>query len=160
MVVILQVVVLDWAYYPVWAVVELPLRTGLIHHCVYEVHMSLTINKRSMTPFFRDIMPAVRKNREREKSRSAYDPSLFTTRLTPLATHTYVCTNMDICASMCTNSSCPNAAGEAWFWPKCILCDMSCAVGDFTLPLGLFFYGDMIVCEYIHCMNNQQTTSP
>lgn len=28
----------------------------------------------------RDIMPAVRKNREREKSRSAYDPSLFTTR--------------------------------------------------------------------------------
>ena len=28
----------------------------------------------------RDIMPAVRKNREREKSCSVYDPSLFTTR--------------------------------------------------------------------------------
>ena len=68
-----------------------------------------------LTPFFRDIMPAVRKNREREKSRSAYDPSLFTTRLTPFATYTYVCTNMDICASMRTNSSCPSAVGEAWF---------------------------------------------
>ena len=28
----------------------------------------------------RDIMPAVRKNREREKAHSAYDPSLFTSR--------------------------------------------------------------------------------
>ena len=28
----------------------------------------------------RDILPAVRKNREREKARSAYDPTLFTTR--------------------------------------------------------------------------------
>ena len=28
----------------------------------------------------RDILPAVKKNREREKSRSAYDPTLFTTR--------------------------------------------------------------------------------
>ena len=28
----------------------------------------------------RDIVPAVRKNREREKARSAYDPTLFTTR--------------------------------------------------------------------------------
>ena len=28
----------------------------------------------------RDIMPAVRKNREREKNRSAYDPSLFASR--------------------------------------------------------------------------------
>ena len=28
--------------------------------------------------YFRDIMPAVKRNREREKSRSTYDPSLFT----------------------------------------------------------------------------------
>ena len=28
----------------------------------------------------RDILPAVKKNREREKARSAYDPTLFTTR--------------------------------------------------------------------------------
>ena len=28
----------------------------------------------------RDIMPAVRKNKEREKSQSVYDPSLFSTR--------------------------------------------------------------------------------
>ena len=28
----------------------------------------------------REIMPAVRKNWEREKSRAAYDPSLFSTR--------------------------------------------------------------------------------
>ena len=28
----------------------------------------------------REIMPAVRKNREREKACSVYDPSLFTTR--------------------------------------------------------------------------------
>ena len=27
---------------------------------------------------FRDIMPAVKRNKEREKSKSAYDPSLFT----------------------------------------------------------------------------------
>ena len=29
----------------------------------------------------RNIMPAVRKNWEREKSKAAYDPSLFATRL-------------------------------------------------------------------------------
>ena len=29
----------------------------------------------------REIMPAVRKNWEREKSKAAYDPSLFSTRL-------------------------------------------------------------------------------
>ncbi len=28
----------------------------------------------------RDIMPAVRKNKEREKAHSAYDPTLFTSR--------------------------------------------------------------------------------
>ena len=28
----------------------------------------------------RDVLPAVKKNREREKARSAYDPTLFTTR--------------------------------------------------------------------------------
>lgn len=34
----------------------------------------------------RDIMPAVRKNKEREKSCSVYDPSLFTTRYTIVVT--------------------------------------------------------------------------
>ena len=31
-----------------------------------------------MLLFIRDIMPAVKRNKEREKMHSAYDPSLFT----------------------------------------------------------------------------------
>ena len=43
----------------------------------------------------RDIMPAVKRNREREKSRSTYDPSLFTGYV---YIHTYIQTERwDLC---------------------------------------------------------------
>ena len=49
----------------------------------YKTHLSdviLTTQQSRLSVCCRDILPAVKKNWEKEKSRAAYDPSLFTSR--------------------------------------------------------------------------------
>ena len=61
--------------------------TACVEICVLQFVCHMRACDRHMIVTCRDIMPAVRKNKEREKTHSAYDPSLFTR---------YVCVTVDL----------------------------------------------------------------